>query len=178
MAISPYIRELRAQVGSARLLLPSVSVHLFDERGRLLLVRLREGGEWSTPGGLVEPDESPANAAVREVWEETGLLIRAERILGAYGGPECVVRYGNGDESQYVIIAIGGTVVDGFPTPDLDETVETRFWSEREAGGLPLAPWLRAYLREVYGSRHGPSLPGSTWTPPIRPADGAPGHGS
>lgn len=92
-----------------RLLLPSVSAHVFDATGRLLLVRQREGGVWSTPGGLIEPDERPADAAVREAWEETGLVIRPERLLGAYGGPECVVRYQNGDEVQYVIIAVGCT---------------------------------------------------------------------
>src|SRR4051794_38917554 len=98
MPISPYVRQLRASVGSMRLLLPSVSVQLFDAEARLLLVRQRDGGIWSTPGGLIEPDERPADAAVRELWEETGLVLRPERLLGLYGGPECVVRYANGDE--------------------------------------------------------------------------------
>ena len=49
-----------------RLLLPSVSVHVFDVAGRLLLVRQRDSGVWSTPGGLIEPDERPADAAARE----------------------------------------------------------------------------------------------------------------
>src|SRR5215213_10684410 len=115
MPISPYIRRLRAHVGSMRLLLPSVSVHVFDVAGRLLLVRQREGGVWSTPGGLIEPDERPADAAVREAWEETGLVVRPERLVGVYGGPECVVRYPNGDEVQYVITAVGGVVTGGPP---------------------------------------------------------------
>src|SRR5215213_9900677 len=122
MPISPYVRELRARVGTMRLLLPSASAHVFDAAGRLLLVRQREGRVWSTPGGLIEPDERPADAAVRELWEETGLLLRPERLLGLYGGPECVVRYANGDEVQYVINAIGGTLAEGQPRPDLEET--------------------------------------------------------
>jgi hypothetical protein len=52
MPISPYVQSLRARAGSARLLLPSVSAHVFDAAGRLLLVRQRDGGVWSTPGGL------------------------------------------------------------------------------------------------------------------------------
>ena len=177
MPISAYIRRLRAHVGPMRLLLPSVSVHLFDPAGRLLLVRQREGDIWSTPGGLIEPDERPADAAVREVFEETGLLIRPERVLGVYGGPECVVRYPNGDEVQYVITAIGGTATGGAPRPDLDETVAVAYWSEAEAAALPLAPWLRALLPVVYAGPAGAGFVPAMWAPPsgtVRASVGAP----
>jgi 8-oxo-dGTP pyrophosphatase MutT (NUDIX family) len=166
MSISPYIRLLRNAVGSTRLLLPSVSVQLFDAEARLLLVLQQDGGVWSTPGGLIEPDERPADAAVRELWEETGLVFRPERLLGLYGGPECVVRYGNGDEVQYVINAIGGTVVGGAARPDGVETLAVQYWLESEAQGLPLAPWLRALLPLVYGSRLGHAFAQPTWTAP------------
>lgn len=165
MPISPYIRQLRAHVGSTRLLLPSVSVHVFDADDRLLLVRQREGDIWSTPGGLIEPDERPADAAVREAWEETGLLVRPERVLGAYGGPECIVRYPNGDEVQYVITAIGCTPISGALRPDLEETVAVQYWSEAEAARLSLAPWLCALLQVVYAGPAGVAFTAAEWTP-------------
>ena len=165
MPISPYVRALRTYVGAMRLLLPSVSVHVFDADRRLLLVRQRDGGVWSTPGGLIEPDEQPADAAVREAWEETGLVVRPDRLLGVYGGPECVVRYANGDEVQYVIAAVGATVVGGDARPDLDETVAVQYWSEHDAGSLPLSPWLRAHLATVYGGPAGVAFTPPTWTP-------------
>ena len=165
MPISPYVSQLREHVGRARLLLPSVSVHVFDEANRLLLVRLREGGIWSTPGGVMEPDEFPADAAVREAWEETGLLVVPERLLGVYGGPHCVVTYPNGDESQYVIIAIGCSIAGGAASPDHDETVEVRYWSEDEARNLPLAPWLSAHLSMVYSGPRTPGFEPATWRP-------------
>lgn len=166
MPISPHVRQLRERVGHTRLLLPSVSVHVFDEENRLLLVRLREGGIWSTPGGVMEPDEYPADAAVREAWEETGLLVKPERLLGAYGGPQCVVRYPNGDESQYVIVAMGCSIEGGAVRPDHDETIDVRFWSEAEARNLALAPWLGAHLSLVYAGAKGPGFEVSTWRPP------------
>ena len=43
---------------------------------RLALVRHPRMGEWMPPGGHVEADESPAEAAAREVREETGLVVR------------------------------------------------------------------------------------------------------
>jgi 8-oxo-dGTP pyrophosphatase MutT (NUDIX family) len=165
MPISPYIRELRTYVGARRLLLPSVSAHVFDAAGRLLLVRQRDGGVWSTPGGLIEPDERPADAAVREAWEELGLLVRPERVLGVYGGPECVVRYPNGDEVQYVIVAFGCEVAGGALSPDGEETVSARYCSEEAAAALPLAPWLRSLLPIVFAGPSGAGFTPATWEP-------------
>ena len=165
MPTSPYILGLREKVGHQRLLLPSVSVHIFDDARRLLLVRLRDHGQWSTPGGVIEPDEFPADAAVREAWEETGMVVRPDRLLGAYGGPHCLVQYPNGDETQYVIIAIGCTVIGGIAKADQDETLELRYCSEPEAVNLPLTPWLRAHLRMVYAGVDGTGFEPATWRP-------------
>ena len=161
--ISPYIRELRVLVGARRLLLPSVSVHLFDEDGRLLLVRQRDGDVWSTPGGLVEPDERPADAAVREAWEETGLRVVPQRVIGVYGGPECVMRYDSGDEAQYVIVAIECRIESGSLRADGDETTDVRWVSRVDAERLALSAWLRAHLSLVYD--RGGFAP-ITWAPP------------
>jgi ADP-ribose pyrophosphatase YjhB (NUDIX family) len=102
MAMAPHVRHLRAAVGGARLLLSSVTAVVRDARNSLLLVQQSDDGVWSTPGGAVEMQETPADAVVRETWEETGLLVRPIRLIAVYGGPEFVVRYPNGDESQYI----------------------------------------------------------------------------
>jgi 8-oxo-dGTP pyrophosphatase MutT (NUDIX family) len=124
LAISPYVRGLRERVGATRLLLPSVSAAVRDDAGRLLLVRQRDFGVWSTPGGAIEPDETPADAVVREAWEETGLLVTLRRVIGVWGGPGFVVRYPNGDETQYVMIVFDCAVIGGTPRGDGEETVE------------------------------------------------------
>ena len=93
MAISPYVRRLRDALGPARLFLPSVAGLVRADGGRLLLVQNRDDGSWTTPGGAVEIDETPATAVVREVWEETGLLVAPRRLFGVYGGPRFLVRY-------------------------------------------------------------------------------------
>jgi ADP-ribose pyrophosphatase YjhB (NUDIX family) len=43
--------------------------------GEVLLVRRADDGLWAMPGGWVEQGESPAEAAVRETREETGLVV-------------------------------------------------------------------------------------------------------
>jgi ADP-ribose pyrophosphatase YjhB (NUDIX family) len=56
-----------------------------DAAGRLLLVqRANEPGRgrWSLPGGRVEPGETDAQAVVRELREETGLIVSAGALVG------------------------------------------------------------------------------------------------
>jgi len=50
--------------------------------GRILLVRRRDDGLWAMPGGLVEVGETVAEAATRELWEETGVRAKPSRWLG------------------------------------------------------------------------------------------------
>ena len=168
MAISPHVRVLRGYVGTMRLQLPSVSAHIFDAEGRLLLVRQRDSDSWSTPGGLIEPAERPADAAVREAWEETGLMVSADRIVGVYGGPEFVVTYPGGDETSYVITAFLCTVAGGALRSHTDETSDARFCSEAEAGVLPLTGWLRSALHEVYAPVPQAAFHVQSWTPDTR----------
>ncbi len=54
------------------------------DRERILLAHWREAGRsgWTLPGGGLQPGEHPADAAVREVAEETGYRVRIEQLLG------------------------------------------------------------------------------------------------
>jgi ADP-ribose pyrophosphatase YjhB (NUDIX family) len=63
---------------------PAVGAVIFDDDGRVLLVRRGKPpgyGTWTLPGGRVEPGESRETAVEREVLEETGLTVRAERLV-------------------------------------------------------------------------------------------------
>ncbi|MFD9464336.1 NUDIX hydrolase [Streptomyces sp. NPDC060027] len=64
---------------------PPVSVAIIVDQGRVLMARRRAAeGEisWVFPGGAIEAGESPEEAAVREVDEETGLKVEAVKALG------------------------------------------------------------------------------------------------
>ena len=65
---------------------PIVGVGVLVKRGdKVLLVRRRFDpgrGKWSIPGGLVELGETVRGAALREVYEETGLNVKLDRLLG------------------------------------------------------------------------------------------------
>jgi len=55
---------------------------------RVLLLLHSTKGLWLPPGGHVEPDEAPAAAAVREVYEETGLRVVITSPVRPHGVPE------------------------------------------------------------------------------------------
>ncbi len=57
---------------------------VFDAEGRVLLMERSDGSGWCLPCGWVEPNERPADAAVREVKEETGLDVRVQRLVGVF----------------------------------------------------------------------------------------------
>ncbi len=57
---------------------------IFDESGKLLLLKRPESSYWALPVGFSEVGETPAQGIAREVREETGLVIHANRILGVY----------------------------------------------------------------------------------------------
>ncbi len=166
MPISPYLHRLRECVGHELLLIPSVTTIVFDERRRLLLARHAEGGVWLAPGGSIEPNESPADAAVREMWEETGLLVEPVRVLGVYGGPGFQVTYANGDRVAYLMTVFECRVLGGETRPDGLETLELAYVSRAELETLNLAPWARAILPAVFQERAGAHFQPPTWKPP------------
>ena len=86
----------------------------YDEHGRLLLVqRANEPGRglWSVPGGRVEAGEDDAAALVREMQEETGLLVQPGELVGR-------VRRGPFDISDYRCTVLGGTLRAGDDAAD------------------------------------------------------------
>ncbi len=52
--------------------------------GRILLVREASDGAWALPGGWADVNDSPAEAAVREVFEESGFEARALKLAAVY----------------------------------------------------------------------------------------------
>ena len=126
MPISDYLRDLRTLVGTKLVLMPSVAAVIFDDAGRVLLARHSTGDVWSTPGGAIDPDETPQDATVREVWEELRLDVEPLRCLGTFGGPEFRITYSNGDEVAYVITAFECRIVGGEIRPDGDDVLEAR----------------------------------------------------
>lgn len=166
MPMSDYVRALRALVGTRVLEVPTVSVAVLDDARRLLLVRHAEGNDWTTPGGMVEPYETPADAAVRETWEETGLAVELTHVVGVFGGPQQAATYRTGDRIAWVSTMFAARVVGGTPRPDGEETFEIRFVTREEASRLPCKPHMAEVLEAVWRAGPGAWFRPPSWRPP------------
>jgi 8-oxo-dGTP diphosphatase len=82
--------------GEALPVVACVGAVVRDAAGRLLLIRRGQEpsrGLWSLPGGRIEPGETPEQAVVREVHEETGLSVRCGEPVGRVRIPAGAVVY-------------------------------------------------------------------------------------
>ncbi len=165
MPMSDYLQQLRDKVGHELLLLPSAAVAVFDDQKRVLLARHSDRNIWVLPGGLIEPGEVPADAAVREVWEETGLLVELTGIFGVYGGSDLLVNYANGDVAIYVAIIFTGKIIGGKPQPDGTEILELRYFAQDEISTVPHSKWMDAALSTLFCPTGMTQFQPSTWRP-------------
>ena len=176
MAISPYVAKLRQRIGTSRLLLPSVTAIIYGPLGEILLVNQRDGDMWSTPGGAVEPDEDPSDAVVRETWEETGLVVRPTGLIGVFGGPNFVIQYANGDETQYVMSVFECSVLSGHLADSNEEVTSCGFIGEAEFHTLDVSPWTREVLPLCYLRPRKPIIRPVSWVTPGSTATPAPSN--
>ena len=138
-----YVKRLWELVGDDELLqIASVSIALMDADRRVLLARHVEGQHWLLPGGAIEPGEVPADAAIREMWEETGTAVRLTRLVGVFGGPDFIVHYRNGHRTSYVMTVFEARTEEQLGRPDGHEVLELRFMSADECKSVSLARWI------------------------------------
>ena len=103
MSGSEYIKNIRSKIGNSILLLPSVAAVILNDKSELLLQE-KNDNTWSLPAGMIEPNETPTEAIIREVQEETGLMVEPTKILGVFGGSDFNYIYPNGNKVGYTVI--------------------------------------------------------------------------
>jgi len=91
---------------------------IFDQNQRVLLCHRRDMDVWNLPGGVLEAAELPTDAIVRETWEETGLIVSVEHLIGIYSKTD----------KNELVFAFICKVVGGELTPT-DESDENRDFS-------------------------------------------------
>jgi 8-oxo-dGTP diphosphatase len=113
-----------------------------DAEGRRLMVQRGHepaAGTWSVPGGRVEPGESEHEAVVREVKEETGLVVRPHALVGRVERP-------GPDGTVYDIGDFAAELVSGHLSAATDAT-DVRWVDESELSTLRCSPGLLDSLR-------------------------------
>lgn len=126
-----------------------------DADGRLLLVREIEDGGWTMPGGWADVGESIAEGAVREVAEESGYVVRAERLLGLYERE----RWGHPRLPFFTLKAVVAARLLGGSASTSSETDGVGWFAADELPPLSVGRCSPELLRRVFEHLADPTLP-------------------
>jgi 8-oxo-dGTP diphosphatase len=120
--------------------------------GWVLIVR-RGGtfgrGIYTLPGGVVEAGETLTDAVIREVREETQVVIAPVALAGYR---EMIMRDDDGKPSRHlVILCFAARWIAGEPVPDLTEIAEAAWRRPEELDGLKTTEGLREIIADAMG---------------------------
>ena len=125
MPIPEFVVEIRKMIGHHEMWLPGITA-VVCRGDEVLLVRRSDNGEWTPITGIPEPGEEPAVAAAREAQEETGVVIRVDRLASTSVFPGVV--HANGDRASYLDLTFACTYVSGEAHVADDESVDVRWF--------------------------------------------------
>lgn len=127
----------------ANSLVPSANAVVTNDRGQILLIRRTDNDNWSLPGGAMDLGETIADAAVREVEEETGIRCKITGLLGIYTNPAHVVQYtSDGEARQEFTIVLTAEVVSGAPRTS-DESSQVEWIDPTQIDAYDMHPSMR-----------------------------------
>ena len=119
--------------------------------GKVLLVKRRDppnAGQWAIPGGTIRLGETLQQAAEREIFEETGIRIRAEAPIYIFDvidrDPKGRTRY------HYVIADVLARYLDGEPAAR-DDALDARWLGPEDLERLPVNATTLDLLRTTLG---------------------------
>lgn len=121
-----YISYIRGMVGHSKIFLDGACIVIEDEQGRILLQKRGGCGKWGLPGGIAELGESLEETALRELYEETGLIGKVDGLVGIYS--KYMAEYPNGDLAQCIVTVFFGHKTGGVLTSDGKETLELGYF--------------------------------------------------
>jgi ADP-ribose pyrophosphatase YjhB (NUDIX family) len=138
---------------------PKVGVRgaVFDDVGRVLMVReTADAGRWTLPGGWAEVNQTPAEAVVREVFEESGYRARPVKLAAVWDrarqkhppGPFSVVRL------FFVCALEGGEARTSLETSEIAWFAEDAIPADLSAGRI-----LPAQIARMFEHWRNPALP-------------------
>ncbi|MGW1929333.1 NUDIX hydrolase [Streptomyces sp. NPDC001919] len=139
-----YFRDPAAP--KANSVVPSVTVVVRDDEGRLLLIHKTDNELWALPGGGHDIGERISDTAVREVREETGIEVEVDNIVGLYTDPDHVLAYDDGEVRQQFSICFRAHPVGGSLRTS-SESKEVRWVNPADLDDLDIHPSMRLRIR-------------------------------
>jgi 8-oxo-dGTP pyrophosphatase MutT (NUDIX family) len=131
---------------------PSVTVVVRDDAGRVLLIHKVDNDLWALPGGGHDVGERITDTAVREVREETGVDIDVVRLVGTYTDPRHVMAYDDGEVRQQFSLCFEARWIGGRPREDGTETKAVRWVAPVDLDALNIHPSMRLRIDHAVDS--------------------------
>lgn len=154
-----YVRRIRRYLGRQKIIL-NAGGGVVVQDGKVLLQRRSDNHQWGLPGGLLELNETYLDGAIREIKEETGLIVCPTSFLGIYHNYD--MEWANGD-TAHVIGALYVFEIAGGELRVDEESLELRFFGEDEIPSL-FAEDHRAAIKDYFAGIRYPlfeeNLPG------------------
>lgn len=149
-----YILDLRRRFGAGHLITPGSAAVIVSDAEQVLLIQRADNGNWAYPGGYMDLGESAAEAAVREAYEECGVICEPVHLVGTHTGLDHQVTYANGDQTQFAGAVFLCRYVSGQPRADGVETNQAG-WFPADLSALPepMHPRVRQRLAEALSRR-------------------------
>ncbi|WJE50869.1 NUDIX hydrolase [Bacillus cereus] len=123
-----YIEDMRKLVGNHPLILTGSHVIILNKQNEILLQLRTDFNMWDIIGGVLEYGETLEEAAKREVFEETGLVIKDLELFHTFSGPNLFQVYPNGDQVYGVMVVFVCYNYEGDLQCDPNESKELRFF--------------------------------------------------
>ena len=154
-AVAPILELFKKEQGYAT---PKLDIRTGVFSGdRILLVREREDGLWTLPGGWVDVGESPSIAAAREVKEESGYDVAIRKLAAVYDRD----KHGHPPMAFHVYkLFFVGDLTGGEAQPSL-ETTAVQFFPELQLPPLSLTRVMPAQIAHLFAHHRNPHLPTS-----------------
>ena len=145
-----YIHELRQYIGPRKIILNCAGALIIKD-DKILFQRRTDNGKWWLIGGLLEMNETYEEAALREIWEETGLEVKLETFLGIFHNHNMV--WSNGDAAHVITAMYTASIVSGEPRID-EESYELRFFGKDEIPDLFAEDHIASLNAYFHGKRY------------------------
>jgi ADP-ribose pyrophosphatase YjhB (NUDIX family) len=135
-----YLNDPNAPVANS--IAVAVSAFIQDSEERILMIRRTDNDLYSIPGGQLELGETLAQAAVREVREETGIECEVTEVIGLYSNPDHVIAYDDGEVRQEFSICFRARPIDG-ELRTSDESKEVCWVAPEEISEMSVHPAIK-----------------------------------
>ncbi|MGH3850149.1 MAG: NUDIX hydrolase [Pseudonocardiaceae bacterium] len=133
----------------------AVTAFILDSAGRLLMIRRTDNDLYAIPGGAQEIGETISKTVLREVQEETGILVEVTGLIGVYSDPEHVIAFADGEVRQEFSLCFRARPIRGEPRTS-SESKEVLWVEHARLDDLTIHPSITLRIQHGFEQRAKP----------------------